>query len=178
MWRTSFVFSVVFLACGGQMVVPDGGNVADAGNPGLSEAATAAGTYGFQVRFAKAFLVKNAAVVQPTTVLLLEGAQGCPARLDQPPAVAGEGLVMQARVALVPGSYTAPAQVDLIRGHFSPDAGFPTLRADGLTGTMTITSDQGGLVGSYQFTSPDGGTLSGQFEAPWCGPYCGAALCP
>lgn len=198
MFRIVLSFALLLAACGGSPSNSDGGTGGGSGggtasgggsaggggggmNTGggagggspmpLVESGTATGTYGFQVGSAKALLQGSAGGAQPIAIFLHETDLGCPARVDQPPEKAGQGLLMQARNgALQVGSYSA-GELYLLRGRFQPDAGVPTsVGADNLGGTLTITSTDGGLVGSYQFTN-SGGTLSGQFSAPYCGPY-------
>ncbi len=171
MFRKVCTVAVFLTACGAPVTMNDGGTDAgvDAGPPGLVASGTATGTYGFTVKSAFAASQDGGSGGAPVAVVLYDAALPCPARADQPPSVEGQGLVLQpVSGTFAAGTYTAPNQLFVLRGHFRPDAGFPDSVVD-LSGSLTVSSVDRGVVGSYQFSAADGGTLSGQFTAPACG---------
>ncbi|MBX7113118.1 MAG: hypothetical protein K1X64_02200 [Myxococcaceae bacterium] len=170
MFRKICAVALILTACGDPSMGTDGGVDAgvDAGPMALTASGTATGTYGFTVKTAFAVSPDGGA---PVAVFLYDAVLPCPARFDEAPSVEGQGLLMQQNSGTFAlGTYAAPNQLFVLRGHFRPDASFPEpVGADSLTGTVTVTSVNRGVVGTYQFTNSDGGTLSGQFSAPTCG---------
>lgn len=113
----------------------------------------------------------------PLGVMLFEPSVACPDRLNAPPATAGLGILLQSnsmlRVGTIPSS-----ELTVVVAAYEPSHGAPASILSDFSGSISVSSLDGGVIGSMSLTTADGGVITGNFAAKKCGPYCGWLLCP
>lgn len=177
---------LVFTACGSPAsesrdagnTITDAGVVTpfDAGT--FTPSATLTGSVIFPVGSPQSYWVRrDGGADVPLGVMLLEPSLACPDRLNAPPAAAGLGILLQSNSALRVGTIPS-SELTVVVAAYDPSRPFPAPIFADFSGSISVSSLDGGVIGSISLTSADGGVITGTFAAKKCGPYCGSLLCP